>query len=442
MEYRRFRLLVVAAAAFAVLAAPGVARADAVTEWSLNAQNAILGTSPPPTAHASVLSFAMVQGAVYDAVNGIDGGYRPYLAKPASASPGDSKAAAAATAAYRVLVTLFPLQEPNLTNLWNASLANAVLADGATAVDDGKVVGEEAAANMLHARENDGRGSAFTFVFGTTPGAWRLGPQQLPNPLGGFFAAGQPVDPTPWVGNVTPFLVPNVEMLRTDGPNPLGSAAYAEDFNEVKSLGSLTSTSRTDDQTMAAIFWQAQPGALYGNVMRTLSGSEGLDIADNARLFAMVFLSAADASIGCWNDKYYWNFWRPIDAIRLAATDGNPATEADPGWLPLFDPSTPTLPLLVSPGFPDHPSGHSCVSSAIVHTLQDFFGTDKMPVTFRSSRFPGQSRSFDRFSRVLKEIIDARVWGGIHFRTADVQGAVLGKKVAHWELKHYFQPAG
>jgi hypothetical protein len=442
MEYRRFRLLVVAAAALAVLAAPAVARADAVTEWSLNAQNAILGTSPPPTAHASVLSFAIVQGAVYDAVNGIDGGHRPYLAKPASASSGDSKAAAAATAAYRVLVTLFPLQEPNLTNLWNASLANAVLADGATAVDDGKVVGEEAAANMLHARENDGRGSSFTFVFGTTPGVWRLGPQQLPNPLGGFFAPGQPVDPTPWVGNVTPFLVPNVEMLRTDGPNPLGSAAYAEDFNEVKSLGSLTSPTRTPDQTMAAIFWQAQPGALYGNVMRTLSGSQGLDIAENARLFAMVFLSAADASIGCWNDKYYWNFWRPIDAIRLAATDGNPATEADPGWLPLFDPSTPTLPLLVSPGFPDHPSGHSCVSSAIVHTLQDFFGTDKMPVTFRSPRFPGQSRSFDRFSQVLKEIIDARVWGGIHFRTADVQGAVLGKKVAHWELKHYFQPEG
>jgi hypothetical protein len=119
----------------------------------------------------------------------------------------------------------------------------------------------------------------------------------------------------------------------------------------------------------------------------------------------------------------------------------NPATEADPGWLPLFDPATVTTPRLVSPG-PDHPSGHSCISSAIVHTLQDFFGTDKIPVTFTSARFPGQSRSFDRFSGVLKEIIDARIWGGIHFRTADVQGAVLGKKVAHWELKHYFQPVG
>jgi hypothetical protein len=433
MECRRFRWLVRAAVALAVLAAPAVARADAVTDWSLYAQTAILNTSPPPTAHASTLSFAMVQGAVYDAVNGIDGGHRPYLVKPV-ATPFDSKDAAAATAAFRVLATLFPAQLTTLQTRYDASL---LLVPDGPAKDGGIAAGEEAAAAMLKARTNDGRGGLFTFVFGATPGAWRLGPQQLAGLL-----PGQPVDPTPWVGNVTPFLVPNVEMLRTHGPNRLTSKAYAKDFNEVKSLGSLASTRRTADQTMAAIFWQAQPGALYGGVMRSLSASRGLDTPQNARLFAMVDLAAADAAIGCWNDKYYWNFWRPIDAIRQAATDGNPKTKADPGWLPLFDPATPTSPLLVSPGFPDHPSGHSCVSSAIVHTLQNFFGTDKIAVSFTSPRFPGQSRSFDRFSRVLKEIIDARVWGGIHFRTADVQGAVLGKKVAQWELKHYFQPVG
>jgi hypothetical protein len=433
MKHRRFRCLAVGAAALAVLAAPAAARADAVTDWSMYAQTAIIGTGPPPTAHASVLTFAMVQGAVYDAVNGIDGGHRPYLVKPV-ATPFDSKAAAAATAAYRVLVTLYPGQMTTLKSHWDASIALATATDGLVATNRGIAAGEEAAAAMLNKRANDGRGGPFTFVFGTTPGVWRLGPQALPG-----LPPGQPVDPTPWVGNVTPFLVPNVGMLRTDGPNPLTSRAYAKDLNEVKSLGSLKSTRRTADQTMAAIFWQAQPGGLWGDVMRSLSASRGLNIADNARLFAMVDLAQADASIGCWNDKYYWNFWRPIDAIRQAASDGNPATEADPGWLPLFDPETPTSPLLVSPGFPDHPSGHSCISSASVHTLQNFFGTDKIAVSFTSPRFPGQSRSFDRFSRVLKEIIDARVWGGIHFRTADVQGAVLGKKVARWEQKNYFQ---
>jgi hypothetical protein len=150
-------------------------------------------------------------------------------------------------------------------------------------------------------------------------------------------------------------------------------------------------------------------------------------------------LAAADAAIGCWNDKYYWNFWRPITAIREAATDGNPATEADPNWLPLFDPATPSAPpALVTPAFPDHPSGHSCVSSAIVHTLQNFFGTDKIAFGAFSNK-SGTTRSFDRFSQALDEVIDARVWAGIHFRTADTQGASLGKKVARWEKRHYFQ---
>jgi hypothetical protein len=181
--------------------------------------------------------------------------------------------------------------------------------------------------------------------------------------------------------------------------------------------------------------------------MRGLSDRFGLTTGENARLFARVSLAAADAAIGCWNDKYYWNFWRPLDAIRLAATDGNPKTEADPGWTPLFDPATPTTPpaaLLVTPVFPEHPSGHSCISSAILHTMQDFFGTDKIAFDIISSRFPvgnpARTRHFDRFSLTLKEIIDARVWGGIHFRTADTQGSVLGKKVAQWERKHYFRP--
>jgi len=157
---------------------------------------------------------------------------------------------------------------------------------------------------------------------------------------------------------------------------------------------------------------------------------------------ASASLAAADGAIACWNDKYYWNFWRPIDAIHDAASDGNPATVADPTWKPLFDPATATTPTLSTPAFPDHPSGHSCVSSATLGAMQNFFGTDKIAFNIVSSRFPTQPRHYERFSLALKEVIDARVWGGIHFRTADEQGAVIGKKVAHWERRHYFQAVG
>jgi hypothetical protein len=361
---------------------------------------------------------------VYDAVNAIAGGYRSYLPTPA-ADPTYSQDAAAATAAFRVVVALVPTQAAVLQMRYDQSLA--AIPDG-PAKTGGIAVGEAAAAAMLAARANDGRNGPFTFVLGTEPGEWRKSPP--------FFG----LDPTPWVGNVTPFLLPNAEMLRSDGPNALTSEAYAEDLNEVKSLGSLTSTTRTADQTMAAIFWQAQPGALYGGLMRSLSARFGLSTAENARLFAMVSLAAADGAIACWNDKYYWNFWRPIDAIREAASDDNPATEADPDWKPLFDPATTTVPALSTPTFPDHPAGHGCVSGATIHSMQEFFGTDKIAFDIVSSRFPTQPRHVARFSAALKEVIDARVWGGIHFRTADVQGAVIGKKVAHWERKHFFQP--
>jgi hypothetical protein len=414
-------------------------------EWNAIASTAIMTTAAQPP-HAAVLSLAMVQGAVYDAVNAIDGGHQPYLVAP-PANPGDSKDAAATTAAFRVLVGfraderdppltgLFPGQRDSILQpLYDASLATVPDGDAKTG---GIAVGEAAAAAMLTARVNDGRFGSFRFIEGFDPGEWRLAPPQGPT---GIVAR----DPTPWVGFVTPFLVPNVEMLRSDGPNALTSAAYAEDFNEVKELGSLTSTRRTADQTAAAIFWQDSGPAIWNRVYRALATSRGLDIVDSARLFAMTNLAAADGSIGCWNDKAYWSFWRPITAIREAASDGNPATEADPSWLPLFDPSVPVSgPPLVTPGFPDHPAGHTCISGATVHALQAFFGTDKVAFTAVSNKClpaPCPARSFDRFSDALKEIIDARVWGGIHFRTADMQGAVLGKKVAHYMEQHYFQP--
>jgi PAP2 superfamily. len=431
-DFKKIQIVpVLIALSLVPLASPTVARADAVTDWNLIASTTIVTNAgqPPPV---SVLHFAMVQGAVYDAVNAIDRGHQPYLVQPPS-NPTDSKAAAAATAAFRVLVGFadlpgpfrnqLPTLQPQYDN-YKANLADNPLGSR----DAGIAIGEATARAMLTARLNDGRFGPPPTVYPPAPGIWRPTPP--------FFAN----DPAPWVGNVRPFIVPSAAMLRTDGPNALTSTAYAEDFNEVKALGSLHSTTRTADQTDAAIFWQDQAMALWNRIFRTLAANQGLDIVENARFFAMENLAAADAAIGCWNDKYYWQFWRPITAIREADTDGNPATVADPTWLPLFDPVTPVPPPpLVTPPFPDHPSGHCCATSAFVHTLQNFFGTDKIAFSAHSNK-SSTTRSFDRFSDALNEVIDARVWAGIHYRTADTQGAVLGKKVAQYMSKHYFLP--
>jgi hypothetical protein len=424
MRCNRSRALVLAAALAAACTSPAVARGDAVTDWNTNANAAIFATTG--TAHGAAINTAMVQAAVYDAVNAIAGRYRPYLATP-RADPMASQDAAVATAAFRVAAAVAPSQLADLRSKYEASLS-ALPAGPAKA--DGMAVGEAAAAALLKARENDGRNSPFAFVYGTTPGGWRKSP-----PL---FA----LDPAPWAGNVTPFLLGDAALLRTHGPNALTSRSYARDYNEVKALGSLTSSTRTPDQTRAAIFWQSQPGGLYGGVMRSLSVRFGLTTAENARLFAMASLAAADAAIACWNDKYHWNFWRPIDAIRDPAPDGNAGTQPDPSWTPLYDAATVTVPALSTPSFPDHPSGHSCVSSATLGVLRDFFGTDRIGFDIVSSRFPTQPRHFESFSQALQEVVDARVWGGIHFREADVQGAEIGTKIARWERQHYFQKLG
>ena len=400
--------------------------ADAVVEWNNNAQIAIVGTAGQgPT--VAYLHFAMVQGAVYDAVNAIVGGYEPYLGSPAMADPTDSAPAAVAQAAHDVLVALFPLQAATL----DAKLATSLAAIPDAGKAGGIEVGAAAAAAMLAARIGDGRfpSTPFTVIQGTLAGEWRST---------AFTSTGQPiVEPAPWVGNVTPFVVPDVTALRSDGPNPLTSEAYAEDLNEVKELGSLTSTVRTPDQTEAAIFWQANQAALFNAHFRQLANTQDLYIAEAARMFAMADLAAADGTIACWKDKYSYRFWRPITAIRLADIDDNPATLADPSWTPLFSGAAP----LTTPAFPEHPSGHTAISGAVVETLKNFFGTDKVLFTMFSG-LSGTTREFDRFSVAMREIIDSRVWAGIHFRTADTQGHVMGRKVAHILEVNSFQPSG
>ena len=428
MICRARNALLVCAVLVVVLAAPAIARADVLNDWNVIAQGQT--SSLRPTAHGQARGIAMVQGAVYDAVNAIDRGYQPYLLdiEALGIQPWASQDAAIATAAHDVLVEIVPAaQVPTLDASYAATLAG--IPDGPIE-DEGVDAGEAAADAMLVARQDDGFMAPFSFTIGLEPGDWR---PVTPTAL----------DPDPWVGDLEPFLIESPSQFRSEGPNALTSRAYAEDFAEVKELGSLTSTTRTADQTTAAIFWQFAPIVFWNRLARDLSAEHQVGAADEARLLAMINLAAADGATACWNDKYYWNFWRPLAAIREADTDGNPATVADATWRALFDPTTVVMgPPLGMPPFPDHPSGHGCLSGAVLHTFREFFGTDKVAFDVHSGRFPGQPRHFDRFSGALKEVIDARVWGGIHFRTADVQGAVIGKKVAHWLRKHYFQPAG
>jgi hypothetical protein len=421
------RPLLACAVLAAALAAPGVARADVIGQWNLIAQQQTIPLRP--TAHGESRGMAMVEGAVYDAVNAIDGGYQPYLVDPRAlgAQPWFSQDAAAATAAHDVLVAIAPAQQATLDGLYASTMAGITDAFKA----QGAQVGAAAAQAMLAFRQNDGFMAPFDFGLVIAPGAGNWRP----------VAAGA-TDPDAWVGNAKPFLIESPEQFRSEGPNALTSGEYTKEFNEVKELGALDSTKRTADETAAAVFWQFPPIALWNGVARSLAGT--LDTADQARLYAMINLAAADGAISCWNDKWYWHFWRPRAAIREADTDGNPATVADPTWESLFAPATQTTPPLATPPFPDHPSGHGCVSGATVEAFQDFFGTDKASFDVVGGRslngVPIPARHFDRFSNALKEIIDARVWGGIHFRTADVQGAVIGKKVGHWMRKHYFEP--
>jgi hypothetical protein len=356
------------------------------------------------------LETAMVQGAVYDAVNAIARTHTPYLVAP-PARRWYSKDAAAATAAYRTLIALLPERQSVLEPLYTQSLA--MIHDGSSKAG-GIRVGERAAEAMLAAREDDGRDGPRQPVIGTMPGEWRPTPPA--------FA----IDPSSWVGDIRPFLLASAERLRTRGPNRLTSRAYAEDFIEVKAFGSDSNTTqRTDEQTEIALYWNLAP---WGDIFRSLARSQRLNAADTARLLAMLSLAAADAQIACTNDKNYWNWWRPITAIREAETDGNPATTPDSNWTPLID----------TPGFPEHPAGHLCGSGAIVGVLQNFFGTDRIAFS-ATSPGSGTTRSYTRFSQALDEIIDSRVWGGVHFRTAEIQGAHLGLEVARWERAHYFK---
>lgn len=395
--------------------------ADMVLEWNINAVNAIgnpptatppgLG-QPPPLAP---IHLAMVHGAVYDAVMAITRTHEPYL-DGLRAKRSASKAAAVAAAAYGVLVGLTPTTSPNvkasLDDLYATSLDR--IRDG-KAKRRGIAVGEAAAAAMLADRVGDGRFGTYMFPTGDDPGEWRLVPPLNANSFG-------------WVSLVDPFTLRSPDQYRIGPPYDLASPEYAAEFNEVKSVGGATST-RTPEQAELATWASANPFGMVNRGLREIATDHELSTGQQARLFAMTSMSAADALIACWENKDHWLFWRPQTAIQQAEFDGNPATVADPTWTSLIP----------NPGYPDPPSGFNCFTSGSMNAARAYFGTDRMTFDLTSVGATPVTRHYTRFSGVINDSIEGRIVIGLHFRRADVQGAWLGKKVARWATSHFFE---
>jgi hypothetical protein len=439
---------VITVAVGALLGALGVSSASAAPPVGTDASEVIhwnqvaattLAAVPGPNGGAPPafqINMGMVQGAVYDAVNAIGPKkHRPYLLDTRTGAKA-SIDAAVATAAYDVLSELissaparvdFPGRAGLLSTLSSAYKASLGAIDDNSFKKQGLEIGHAAAEAMLDAREGDGRFGPSAWVSNPLPGHWQ--PQ--------LNATGQPIlDPTPWAGNVRPFLIQSSSQFRSTPPPALDSRQWATEFNEVKSLGRIDSTTRTSDQTYRAKWWQSAPILSWNEVARQLIERTRLDAADSARLLALQNLSGADAAINCWNDKYHFDFWRPWNAIPRALEDGNPATDPDATWTAL----------LTAP-YPEWTSGHNCLDAAHVTVLRIFFGDDPDGGPFQiTSTFanPGGAavRSFDTFSQPLAELIEARIWAGLHYRSSDVQGQVLGRNVANYGAANYFQPVG
>ena len=414
----RCRVLAVVVAVSSMLLATS-ARADTVTDWNELATNELVADGQGASA---LVHLAMVHAAMYDAVNAIDRRHAPYLVEPA-AKRSYSMDAAAATAAFRVLVDSQPsvVQPAHQAQLVDAAtslyVAQLAAIPAGPDKDGGIATGDAAGEAMSNARRHDGRFSPFRFGVGTLAGQWR------PTPPAGVS------DPFAWVKDVEPFLIRSPSEFGGPPPFALTSRRYAREFDEVKSLGSATSTTRTPDQTDAARFWGAtNPVGTWSRLYRDIAQRYGRSRADDARMFAILYLAAADTTITVWVDKAKYLFWRPITAIREGDADGNPRTVGDPGWSPLV----PT------PPYPDMPSALSALSGASAATLQRFFGTDDLE--FGTTNAIGIPRAYARFSQAEADVVDARVWAGIHFRHADEVGASTGERIAEWQQRRFLQP--
>jgi len=404
-----------------------------VVYWSREAQRAIVPPGPGGIFGTdnygnkfpgeAAVYMGIVHVAIYDAALAFGGGYEPY-ATELTAPPDASAEAAIATAAHHVLLGLqpelglSPAQQAHLDGVYTDYLAGIQAND--TAKSEGIHIGEQAAAAVLAQRMNDGRGSH--------PQVGQ--PPFVPPPPGpGVWDPGK----APAVGlllpGIRPLALQSASQFRPDAPNSLTSKEYTDDFQQVKDLGRIDSTVRTDEEKTNALFWTDHDLRQWNDGMLNLATARGLDLEQTARMLAMAHVAGGDAMIACFDAKYHYWFWRPFQAIPGADTDGNPDTQPDATWKPLG----------TTPNFPEYPSAHACDSSAVTEALQAFFGTDNVTFTL-DSRVTHTTRTYDRFTDVVADVNQARVLVGFHFLSSDQQGANLGRQVGDYVVNHLFQP--
>lgn len=383
--------------------------ADAVIDWN----NTAIATTQGITAPLQVRALSITHAAIFDAVNAIDRRYNPY-AIDTTAPVGTSADAAVASAGYTVLTKLYPAQKENLDKALQASLKK--IPDG-RAENDGVKLGKEVAEKILAIRSKDGWDAKVDYKPATGASAWQ------PTPPAYAPAA------LPQFSNITPFTFQNKDQFQVPAPLAVTSAEYAKDINEVKAIGGRNSKVRSADQTAVAIFWTINTPVLWNAAARSAAIAKGNSLTENARLFALLNFAITDAYIAGYGVKYKYNFLRPVTAIRNADALGNPAITAAPNWEPL----------IITPAHPDYISGHSVTSGAAEKILQKFFNSDDVKLSFT---FPAGAvtRYYSSFSQISKENENARVWGGIHTRTADVQGTKLGYQIAENAFNSNLKP--
>jgi hypothetical protein len=397
-------------------AAPTAADDDpsVISDWNAIAVQTYLADTTKPGPEP-FLYLGFVHAAIYDAVMGVNRRYEPYHFKARAPHKASARAAAVA-AAYKVLVTYSPNAQASLDAAYTASLAR--LPDGRSKID-GVRFGTRVAEDLIALRANDGRNAPIFFTQPPAPGVWR--------PTAPGFA---PMT-DPWLGAVTPLLVRSGAQFGDPGPPPaLTSVEYTRDFNEVKSLGSLASTDRTAEQTATALFYSGNAYVQFNAGLRDQVAVRHLDIVDAARMFAAVDMSAADTLISVWYSKLRYGYWRPDTAIQLADTDDNPATIADPTWIPLRP----------NPPYPEYVSGYSGQVGSFTVALGTALHTSNLNVTLISTAVPGVVRNYDSAAALQADVVNGRMWLGVHFRTADEVGSQMGQRIAEWALARYFKP--
>jgi PAP2 superfamily len=390
------------------LLASSAACADVITDWDEKAVGAGYTARQGPPPHSRIV--AMVHLAMFEAVNSIDGRYRPYRARLA-AEPGASREAAAAAAAHYVLARVYPDQAKDTDQALRASLA-AVAEPDARA--KGVRLGERAGATILAERANDGAAGPDTYRPHTSPGKYV--PTVLP-------AASR------W-GGVRPYALKSGDQFRPAAPYALSSREWANDYNEVKRLGAKTGSARTAEQTDVARFWELTGPASYNPLARQLALAKKLDVTDCARMFALVSMAAADALISVFDAKYTYNFWRPVTAVRNGDLSGNDAVERDAAW----EPYIPT------PMHPEYPCAHCISQAAVAGVFEHFFGDAIPPVKLTSTTAPGVTRTFSKLSDYVNEVINARIYDGVHYRTSGDVGADMGRKIALYTVRNHLLP--